>query len=121
MWFRPDEASASLNGEERAVNAIFGCLISLGGALLLIQDLLSRDYKMLWLPVLLIAVGLFMLLRHRADDLMDVADGDRCTTCRGVGTVYSAEWNDWRKTGPVHTIRELCPSCQGADLPRSTP
>ena len=102
------------------MNAIFGCLVSLGGALLMVQDLLSRDYKMLWLPVLLLSVGLFMLLRHQSDDdLLESGDGDRCTTCRGAGTVYSAEWNDWRKTGPVHTIRELCPECQGADLPRS--
>jgi hypothetical protein len=87
--------------------------------LLLIQDLLSRDYKQLWLPALVLLIGLFMLLRHRSDDdPLEASDGDRCITCRGVGTVYSAEWNDWRKTGPVLTIRELCPSCQGADVPR---
>jgi hypothetical protein len=103
------------------VNAIFGCLISLGGSLVLIENLLTREYKLLWLPVLLVSVGLFMLLRHQPDDdLMDAPDGDRCTTCRGVGTVYSAEWNDWRKTGPVHTIRELCPACQGVDVPRGS-
>lgn len=101
------------------MNAIFGCLVSLGGSLLLIQNLLSRDYKLLWLPVLLLSVGLFMLLRHQPDDdQLDVAEGGHCTTCRGAGTVYSAEWNDWRKTGPVHTIRELCPSCQGAAAQR---
>ena len=94
------------------MNAIFGCLMSLAGALLLIQDLLTSEYKLLWLPVFLLSVGLFMLLRHQPDDL-DRPDGDRCATCRGVGTVYSAEWNDWRKTGPVQQIRELCPSCQG--------
>lgn len=102
------------------MNAIFGCLVSLGGVLLLIQNLLSREYSLLWLSVLLVSAGLFMLLRNRRDDdLMETADGGRCATCRGVGTVYSAEWNDWRKTGPVHTIRELCPSCQGADAPGS--
>jgi len=100
------------------VNAIFGCLMSLAGTLLMVQDLLSSAYKSLWLPVFLLSVGLFMLLRHESDDLIDRPDGDRCSTCRGVGTVYSAEWNDWRKTGPVHTIRELCPSCQGAEAPR---
>jgi rRNA maturation protein Nop10 len=31
--------------------------------------------------------------------------------------VYTAEWNDWRKTGPVHTIREICPACQGVTTP----
>ena len=98
------------------MNAIFGCLVSLGGALLLIADLLTGKYQMLWLPVLLLVTGLFMLLRHVSDDdLPESADTDRCGTCRGAGTVYTAEWNDWRKTGPVHTIRELCPSCQGAD------
>jgi hypothetical protein len=102
------------------VNAIFGCLVSLGGSLLLITNLLTSEYRMLWLPVLLLSVGMFMLLRHQSDDdPLETMDGDRCTTCRGAGTVYSAEWNDWRKTGPVHTIRELCPACQGADLPRS--
>jgi hypothetical protein len=100
------------------VNAIFGCLVSLGGSLLLIQNLLSRNYQLLWLPVLLLSVGLFMLLRHQPDDdQFELSDSDHCTTCRGAGTVYSAEWNDWRKTGPVHTIRELCPSCQGATVP----
>ena len=107
-------------GRKHSVNAIFGCLVSLGGSLLLITNLLTREYRMLWLPVLLLSVGMFMLLRHQSDDdPLEPMDGDRCTTCRGAGTVYSAEWNDWRKTGPVHTIRELCPSCQGADLPRS--
>lgn len=101
------------------MNAIFGSLMSLAGVLLLIQDLLTSEYRMLWLSVFLLSAGLFMLLRHQPDDLGDRPDGDRCTTCRGVGTVYSAEWNDWRKTGPVHTIRELCPSCQGADAPRA--
>jgi hypothetical protein len=68
---------------------------------------------MLWLPILLLSAGLFMSLRHRSDDdVIDLRDPGTCGTCRGVGTVYSAEWNDWRKTGPVHTIRELCPSCQ---------
>ena len=99
------------------MNAIFGCLVSVGGALLLVQDLLTGDYRMLWLPAFLLSVGFFMLLRHQPDDdLMNDAPGDRCTTCRGAGTVYSAEWNDWRKSGPVHTIRELCPACQGADI-----
>jgi hypothetical protein len=27
--------------------------------------------------------------------------------------VYSAEYNDWRATGPVRTVREMCPSCEG--------
>ena len=100
------------------MNAIFGSLMSLAGVLLLIQDLLVSGYRMLWLPVFLFTFGLFMLLRHQPDDLGHRTDGDRCATCRGVGTVYSAEWNDWRKTGPVHTIRELCPACQGAEAPR---
>jgi hypothetical protein len=118
--FIPARQRAGSPMGRNSVNAIFGCLVSLGGSLLLIQNLLSRDYKMLWLPVLLLCAGLFMLLRHQSDDdLMQSGDGDRCTTCRGTGTVYSAEWNDWRKTGPVHTIREPCPECQGADLPRS--
>jgi hypothetical protein len=101
------------------VNAIFGCLIALGGGLLLIENLLTSGYRMLWLPVFLLAVGFFMLLRHRPDDddVIDLRDQDRCSTCRGAGTVYSAEWNDWRKSGPIHTIRELCPSCQGLSRP----
>jgi hypothetical protein len=99
-----------------AVNAIFGCLLSLGGGLLLIQNIVSREYRSLWLAVLLLSVGLFMLLRHRPDDeQLDLPEG-HCSTCRGAGTVYSAEWNDWRKTGPVHNIRELCPSCQGLNV-----
>jgi hypothetical protein len=100
------------------VNAIFGSLLSLGGGLLLFQDLLSRDYKILWLPVLIVTVGLFMSLRHRSDDdVIDLRDNrDTCFTCRGVGTVYSAEWNDWRKTGPINNIRELCPACRGTEL-----
>jgi hypothetical protein len=82
----------------------------------LIQELLTSDYMLLWLPVLLLVIGAFMLLRHQPDDVIDLRDRhDNCTTCRGAGTVYSAEWNDWRKTGPVHTIRELCPSCQGLE------
>ncbi len=102
------------------MNAIFGCLLSLAGSLLLIQDLLTRDYKTLWLPAFLLSVGIFMLLRHQPDDdLVEGIEYDGCTTCRGAGTVYSAEWNDWRRSGPVHTIRELCPSCQGADVPQT--
>jgi len=100
------------------VNAIFGCLISLGGALLLVENLLTSSYKILWLPALLLSVGLFMLLRHQPDDdLPGMAESDQCGTCRGAGTVYTAEWNDWRKTGPVHTIREICPACQGVTTP----
>jgi hypothetical protein len=104
------------------VNAIFGCLLSLGGGLFLIQDFVTGDYKMLWLPVALLTVGLLMLLRHRSyDDVADLRDGHgTCATCRGAGTVYSAEWNDWRKSGPIQNIRELCPSCQGMNIPEST-
>ena len=100
------------------MNAIFGCLLSLGGGLILVENLVSRDYKMLWLPVLLISLGLFMALRHKSDDdVIDLRDGEgTCATCRGAGTVYSAEWNDWRKSGPVHNIRELCPACQGLNV-----
>lgn len=101
------------------MNAVFGCLVSLAGLLLLVRDLLTGDYRMLWLPVMLLSVGPFMLLRHQSDDVSADEGGDRCTTCRGAGTVYTAEWNDWRRTGPVQTIRELCPSCQGADLPHA--
>jgi hypothetical protein len=98
------------------LNAIFGCLLSLGGGLLLIQELMTDSYMLLWLPVLLLTLGPFMLLRHESDDVIDLRDnGANCNTCRGAGTVYSAEWNDWRKTGPVHTIRELCPACQGLE------
>ena len=101
------------------MNAIFGCLLSVGSALLLIQNLVSGNYSLLWLPVLIGAIGLFMLLRHRSDDdVIDLRDHEgTCATCRGAGTVYSAEWNDWRKTGPVQQIRELCPSCQGLTSP----
>jgi hypothetical protein len=99
------------------VNAIFGCLVSLGGSLLLIQNLWAHNYSWLWVPVLLMSAGVFMQLRHRPDDEpVSVTIGDRCPTCRGAGTVYSAEWNDWRKTGPVRRIRDLCPACQGATV-----
>jgi uncharacterized membrane protein YfcA len=100
-------------GEGFGVNAIFGCLLGLVGGLLGIQELLTGEYPMLWLPVLFVSVGLFMLLRNQSDDVVDEVTEDGCTTCRGAGTVYSDEWNDWRKSGPVHTIRELCPTCQG--------
>ncbi len=101
------------------MNAIFGCLLSLGGTLLLIQDLAVSSYRGLWLPVLLLTVGLFMLLRHRSDDdASDTADDPGlCATCRGAGTVYSDEWNDWRRSGPIRNIRELCPSCEGRQTP----
>jgi hypothetical protein len=104
------------------VNAIFGCLLSLGGGFLLIQDFANRDYKMIWLPLGLLLIGLVMLLRHRSyDDALDLRDGRGiCSTCRGAGTVYSAEWNDWRKSGPIQNIRELCPSCQGMNVTEST-
>ena len=98
------------------MNAIFGCLLSLGGGLLLTQNLVSGDYPSLWLPVLIFSVGLLMLLRHQSDDdVIDLRDGQNsCSTCRGAGTVYSAEWNDWRRSGPIHNIRESCPACQSA-------
>ena len=101
------------------MNAIFGCLLSLGGGGLLIQDLASSSYRSLWLPVLLLSVGLFMLLRHRPDDdpIDQDDDASLCATCRGAGTVYSDEWNDWRRSGPIRNIRELCPSCEGRQTP----
>jgi hypothetical protein len=98
---------------EDAVNAVFGSLLSLTGSALLVGILIIDDYEQLWAPALLLAVGLFMLLRNRRDDETDV-NRKGCGTCRGAGTVYSAEWNDWRRSGPVHTIRELCPTCQGS-------
>jgi hypothetical protein len=98
------------------VNAIFGALLSLTGSVLLVELLVSSDYQWLWVPAVLLCLGMFMLLRNRRDDEIDlVHDDSSCVTCRGAGTVYSAEWNDWRRSGPVHTIRELCPSCQGSN------
>ena len=102
------------------MNAIFGSLLSLFGVLLGIQELLTDGYHQLWAPALLLAIGPFMLLRNRSQDDDDPPEHrrtDRCTTCRGAGTVYSQEWNDWRRPGPVHTIRELCPACQGSTSP----
>jgi uncharacterized membrane protein YfcA len=98
------------------VNAIFGALVSLTGSALLVQTLLSAEYQRLWIPAVLMCIGLIMLLRNRREDEMDAARyGARCSTCRGAGTVYSEEWNDWRRSGPIHTIRELCPVCQGSN------
>jgi hypothetical protein len=93
------------------VNAIFGALLSLTGSCLLVENVVASDYQLVWIPALLVFVGLIMLLRNRRDD--DLAHGASCDTCRGAGTVYSDEWNDWRRSGPVYTIRELCPTCQG--------
>lgn len=96
------------------MNAIFGALLSFTGSVLLVETLVDTEYNRLWVPALLLSVGLFMLLRHRREDELElILDGGHCPTCRGAGTVYSAEWNDWRRSGPVHTIRELCPVCHG--------
>ncbi len=68
---------------------------------------------MLWLPTLLLAAGLALLLRNRRDDEFDRATLESCVTCNGAGTVYTDEWNDWRRSGPITAIRELCPTCEG--------
>jgi hypothetical protein len=106
------------------MNAIFGCLVALGGILLLIGDLASHHLKVLWLPVALLVLGPAMLLRHHRDE-DDDADPNRddgtCPTCRGSGTVWSDEWNDWRRIGPVRTIRERCPACQDAEVASGPP
>jgi hypothetical protein len=95
------------------VNAIFGYLLSMAGVFLLARDLINHGYRMLWLPVLLVSVGLLMALRHRRDDDLDQRAGQPCVACGGTGTVHSAEWNDWRQSGPVLKTHEPCPSCQG--------
>ena len=97
------------------MNAIFGCLVAMGGAVLLVQDLVTRDVRLLWLPVLLLVVGPFMMLRHQRDDEDERPDDGRCRTCRGAGSVHSAEWNDWRRAGPILNVREPCPDCRPVD------
>jgi hypothetical protein len=93
------------------MRAIVACLLLVIGALLAIQGLLQN----LWVlapAVLLVTAGLGLLLRNPPAPL-DEDTGHGCGTCRGAGTVYSAEYNDWRQTGPIRTVRELCPACQG--------
>jgi hypothetical protein len=64
-----------------------------------------------WPSALAVCAGVAILLRpsHESIDLRE----DGCRTCRGAGTVYSAEYNDWRATGPIRVLRELCPACEG--------
>ncbi|MBT0772111.1 hypothetical protein KIH74_24420 [Kineosporia sp. J2-2] len=98
------------------MNAVFGALLAIGASGLYAENLLSSNYAMLWLPSLMLVVGLAMLLRNRRDDELDglgTAGLSDCSTCNGAGTVYTAEWNDWRRSGPITSIRELCPSCEG--------
>ncbi|GAB3239044.1 hypothetical protein [Kineosporia babensis] len=95
------------------MNAVFGALLALAASVLYVTNLLLGDYTLLWLPSLLMVAGLALLLRNRRDDEIDLAEATSCGTCRGAGTVYTAEWNDWRRSGPVGSIRELCPSCEG--------
>ncbi|GAA3619101.1 hypothetical protein GCM10022223_39900 [Kineosporia mesophila] len=95
------------------MNAVFGALLAIGASGLYAGNLLLGDYDMLWLPSLLLAAGLALLLRNRRDDEQEQAGLDDCSTCKGAGTVYTDEWNDWRRSGPITTIRELCPTCEG--------
>jgi hypothetical protein len=95
------------------VNAVFGALLALAATCLYAADLVLGAYHLIWVPSLLLAVGLALLLRNRRDDETERAATDHCATCKGAGTVYTAEWNDWRRSGPVRSIRELCPTCEG--------
>jgi hypothetical protein len=95
------------------VNAVFGALLALGATCLYAADVLLGAYHLIWLPSLMLVVGLSLLLRNRRDDEGEPVPAGHCTTCKGAGTVYTAEWNDWRRSGPVRSIRELCPTCEG--------
>lgn len=93
------------------MRAIVGCLLMVSGTLLAAGQLLTADTS-LWGAALLICAGVGLLLR-RSPTTIDLRGYDGCRTCRGAGTVYSAEYNDWRSTGPIRVLRELCPSCEG--------
>ena len=95
------------------MNAVFGALLAIGATCLYAANLLLGEYSMLWLPSLVLAAGLALLLRNGRDDEQERAAAGHCVTCHGAGTVYTDEWNDWRRSGPIRTIRELCPSCEG--------
>lgn len=99
--------------EERDVNAVFGALLALAASVLYVTNLALGDYALLWLPSVLLVAGLALLLRNRREDEAELLEHEFCGTCRGAGTVYTAEWNDWRRSGPVRSIRELCPACEG--------
>ncbi|GLY17842.1 hypothetical protein LWF15_26495 [Kineosporia rhizophila] len=95
------------------MNAVFGALLALVASVLYVTNLLLGDYALLWLPSLLLVAGLALLLRNRRDDESDQSGPEFCATCHDSGTVYTAEWNDWRRSGPIRSIRELCPACEG--------
>jgi len=95
------------------MNAVFGALLAITASGLYAANLAFGTYGLLWVPSLLLTAGLALLWRNRRDDETERTVLNSCATCNGAGTVYTAEWNDWRRSGPVGSIRELCPTCEG--------
>ncbi len=94
------------------MRAILGCLLTVAGALFGAQEYVFPDINA-WIAAAVVLAGLALLLRRPAG-ATGADHEDSCQTCRGAGTVYSDEYNDWRQTGPVKVIRELCPACEGS-------
>jgi hypothetical protein len=95
------------------VRAILGCLLMVSGASIGAEEFLFENNNLLVATAFAgVGIGIVLLLR-RPNTAIDLRDDASCRTCRGAGTVYTAEYNDWRQTGPIKTIRELCPTCEG--------
>lgn len=100
------------------VRAIFGCLLIVTGVLFGAQQFVAPGSN-LWIAAVVVLTGLCYLLRGPSRTVV-AAGEDSCLTCHGAGTVYSDEYNDWRRTGPIRTIRDLCPACEGSGSPGLT-
>ncbi len=99
------------------MRAILGCLLMVTGPWLGVATLLSSLSPGIggWTAcAFLVLLGL-LLLGCRPGPAAP-RDERACRTCRGGGTVYSEEYNDWRRAGPIPVIRELCPGCQGSGV-----
>ncbi|MFI7587855.1 hypothetical protein ACIB24_12345 [Spongisporangium articulatum] len=89
-----------------------GILTLIAGAVMAVELPFGGAAGLVATGVVLVLGGLLMVRSVAAYRVRQ-----RCTTCGGAGTVYSAEWNDWRAKGPVQNIRELCPACEGRPVP----